>query len=475
VAEFEGMGGIELVPIDEELGSGGGDPPTEEGGNPRGGREPDEGSGDGGAPAASEGPEDPVAVPEGADAGGPESPEASFVTSAEDELMGGLESGSGAPTLDEAGLDLEPSLAESFPGPGDGDGWTDDPGWADDPGWVDDPGPEVEGSAPPEVEGGAPGREVEGTEELDSLWDSPEDHRPDPESSSEGAEETEAGAAEVPEIAPSQPRTGGAPPQRKLTRARTPGAERVVGVVALVVVLGAVVFFGWRFLSPVLGVGGSGEPEVVLPPLDQELVPRMRQLAGRASGRMAEDMLALPERAAIPEAPSEDWLAGISLAGASQYPNVPDYWNAIGDWVAAARTAENALFREALQAQLDTANLAASDSEAIRDRALAGFQAAGSDRRIVYDQMQEVAERSLVLHEFLLANEDQVTYEPAGTGVSRDPALEAVAATDALGDEMWDMVGAITNAMDALGYLDRIDTERLLAVFLEKLEATAIR
>jgi hypothetical protein len=190
---------------------------------------------------------------------------------------------------------------------------------------------------------------------------------------------------------------------------------------------------------------------------------------------MAMDMLELPERAAVPEAPSEDWLAGIYLAGASQYPNVPDYWSAIGEWVAAAQTAENALFREALQAQLDTANLAASDAEAIRDRALAGFQAAASDRRIVYNQMQEVAERSLVLHDFLLANEDQVTYEPAGSGVSRDPALEAIPATEALKEEMWGMVGAITNALDALGYLDRIDTERLLDVFLEKLEATAIR
>jgi hypothetical protein len=190
---------------------------------------------------------------------------------------------------------------------------------------------------------------------------------------------------------------------------------------------------------------------------------------------MAQDMLTLPERAAIPGDPSEDWLAGAYLAGASQYPGIPEYWQAIAEWVAAARTAENALFREALQAQLDTANLAASDAEAIRDRALAGFQAAASDRRIVYDQMQEVADRALALHEFLLINEDQVSYEPAGSGMSRDPALEAVPATAALGEEMWDRVGAITNAMDALGYLERIDTEQLLAVFLEKLEATAIR
>jgi len=405
----------------------------------------------------------------------------SFVTSAEDELMSGLDPQGSPSTLDDESIKLEPSLADSFNGAeamgsqdfGEphGDYGESDPDTGLAASWAQ--GQEAVGEEAVE-EASPPGSEADA---FDSVWDSPDDHRrpepdveadeaspdPDPFVEAIGAEEELAGARE-----------GSAPPQRKLTKARTPGAERIAGMVALVVVLGAAVFFGWRFLAPALGGPGSGGSAVVMPPLDQELVPRMRQLAGRASERMTEDMLALPERAVVPDEPSEDWLAGIYLARASGYPNVPEYWSAVREWVQVSQISENALFREALRAQLDTANLAASDAEAIRDRALAGFQAAGSDRLIVYNQMLEVAERSIELHQFLLANEDQVTYEPAGSGVSRDPVLEAVPATETLGDDMWERVALITNAMDALGYLDRIDTERIIGVFLEKLEATAI-
>jgi hypothetical protein len=421
--EFEGLGNLELLPMAEE------DDSAEA-------VSPDVGTDD---PWGEDSLEEGAGATSGAEAASPPS-ESPFVTSAEEELLGGMGADAGAREVDGEGLELESSLEASYRDAGTGTGEDD---------------------------------------AFGSVWESPEDHQPPEPPTPESVEDAEGGASEPgdeeTEFAPVPLPPRSAPPQRKLTRARTPGAERIVGVAALVVVVGAALFFGWRFAAPALGVGGFGEPEIVLPPLEQELVPRMRQLAGRASGRMAQDMLTLPERAAIPGDPSEDWLAGIYLAGASGYPGIPAYWEAVAEWVAASRTAENALFREALQAQLDTANLAASDAEAIRDRALAGFQAAGSDRRIVYEQMQEVAERALVLHEFLVANEDQVTYEPAGSGVSRDPALEAVPATPALGDEMWEMVGSITNAMDALGYLDRIETERLLAVFLEKLEATAIR
>lgn len=453
--EFEGLGNLELLPMDEEEDAEETADAEDEEGEPSGEGDPAEA-----APAAGEGPEDPpgevdpppsgddpkdTADLEGPPAGSTGAPDESFVTSAEEELLGGLGADAGAPGVDDGGLELESSLEASYREP------------------VTESGPATEAEE----------------DAFGSVWDSPEDHQvpepPPPETPEDVTPPPADAVADVPEVEPGPPPPRGAPPQRKLTRARTPGAERIAGMAALVVVVGAALFFGWRFVAPALGVGGFGEPEIVLPPLEQELVPRMRQLAGRASERMAQDMLGLPERAAIPGDPSEDWLAGIYLAGASEYPGVPAYWEAVAEWVAATRTVENALFREALQAQLDTANLAASDAEAIRDRALAGFQAAGSDRRIVYDQMQEVAERALVLHEFLLANEDQVSYEPAGSGVSRDPALEAVPATPALGDEMWELVGSITNAMDALGYLDRIETERLLAVFLEKLEATAIR
>ncbi|MEJ2541473.1 MAG: hypothetical protein P8188_16145 [Gemmatimonadota bacterium] len=393
-----------------------------------------------------------------------------FIASAEDELMGEWagEADTGSPPVGEAGLALEPGLADSF----DSGSRSPDP-QADPVAATPDP----PGGADPYAEAGGVQREVRGHAE-EASWDGAGgraswDDSGEAESWDRPGEAASVGAGQR-DVPPSRPRPNRGPPQRKLTRARTPGADRIVGIVGLVVVLGAGAFFGWPYVGSLFG-GGWVEAEVVMPPLDPELVPRMRQLASRASSRMAADMEKLPERAAITGEPSRDWLAGVYLANASAYADLPRYWNAVQGWVAAARAAENALFREALQAQLDTANLAASDSEAIRDRALAGFQAAGSDRRIVYNQLQQVAERSLNLHGFLLANEDRITHEPAGSGISRDPVREAVPATEELGEEMWTQVGSITSALDALGYLERIETEALLGVFLEKLEATAIR
>jgi hypothetical protein len=86
-----------------------------------------------------------------------------------------------------------------------------------------------------------------------------------------------------------------------------------------------------------------------------------------------------------------------------------------------------------------------------------------------------VGRAALSLHTFLEANEGDIDYEPASGGLSRDPVLEAVPASEELGDEMWARVGEITDALDALGLLDRVTTDRLAAVFFEKLAATPIR
>ena len=378
----------------------------------------------------------------------PATPEASapqedrFVASAEEELLGSVPS-SGGGLVQDSGLTLEPSLAESF----DADAASPPPQEDEDdvPSWM---------SAPAEDDGAVPVEPVPVAAATDAgdSWQAQE---------------------ELPPTPVARPRT--APPPRKLTRARSPGAQGVAGLVLLVVVVGAAAVFGWGYVSPLLAGGDPPEPEIVLPSLDEALMPRFQAMAGEAASGMSAAFLSLPERAGIPREPSRDWLAGIYLANASDYPNVPAYWGAVRDWVDAARDAEMSAFREALQAEVDASDLQAADAEAVRNRALSGFQAASTQRQVVYDQLRAVADRALSLHEFLLANEAQVVYEPAGSGVSRDPVLEAVPANGALGDAMWGRVGAITNALDALGYLDQIDTDRLLGAFLEKLEASAVR
>jgi hypothetical protein len=76
---------------------------------------------------------------------------------------------------------------------------------------------------------------------------------------------------------------------------------------------------------------------------------------------------------------------------------------------------------------------------------------------------------ALDLHQFLIDNESEIAYDPAAGGVSRDPVLEAVPRTRELGTEMWSRVDRITEALDALGALDRVTTERLTAALFDRI------
>ena len=102
-------------------------------------------------------------------------------------------------------------------------------------------------------------------------------------------------------------------------------------------------------------------------------------------------------------------------------------------------------------------------------------RAAAIDRDGVYGQLRAVVDAALSLHQFLEENQDAIDFEPADAGLSRDPILEAVPSTPELGEEMWNQVAEITSALDQLGYLDRVTTERLLDVFFTKLKDVDVR
>lgn len=270
------------------------------------------------------------------------------------------------------------------------------------------------------------------------------------------------------------PRPRSAPPQRKLRKASTPGVGRLVGLVAVVVAVGA---GGWYGFQAFAGGGGEAgaEARVSLPPIPSELLPQMRQYAAAAVSRMVATVGDLPEREAIPPRPDPDWLAGNYLAGASAFDGVPAYWNAVLDYLDAAEAAAPEAFRNALDQEIAGANLTEGNAALIRERAVAGWEAAAPDRQLVFDQLRAVGVAAVDLHQFVVANEDGIAYEPAAGGVSRDPVLEAVPATEELGDAMWDRVGDITRALDNLGYLETVTTDGLLQTFLDKLEATPVR
>ncbi len=272
--------------------------------------------------------------------------------------------------------------------------------------------------------------------------------------------------------APARPRRT-PPPQRKLTPAKSGGAGKLIGFVLLLAVVGAGGWFGFQALA-----GGGSNPDdstVALPDLPANLEPQLRQLAARANLYMVTQMQALPERAAIPASPPNEWLLGIYLGNASRYPAVATYWESYRNLLREVRARDDQFFEEGFRAELQAANAPASNGELLDNRAMAGFEAALPDRQMVYDQLEAVITGALALHQFLVDNEADISYEPAAGGLSRDPVLEAVPVTESLGDEMINQMAGISTALDRLGFLDRVTTDQLLAVFFEKLQATAIR
>lgn len=264
------------------------------------------------------------------------------------------------------------------------------------------------------------------------------------------------------------------PPKRKLTPAGSGGAGKILGFVVILAAVGAGGWFGFQTL---MSGGGEADDEsaVVLPEIPTNLEPQLRQLAARANLYMVDAMQALPERAAILDAPPAEWLLGVYLANASRYPQVVEYWESYQDLLREVRARDDQFFEEGFRAELQAANVSATNSDLLDTRAVAGFDAALPDRQLVYDQLQGVITGALDLHRFLVENEADINYEPASGGLSRDPVLEAVPVTETLGDEMLTQMGQISSAMDQLGFLDRVTTEQLLAVFFEKLQVTAIR
>jgi len=264
-----------------------------------------------------------------------------------------------------------------------------------------------------------------------------------------------------------------APPQRKLTPKASGGAGRLVGILLVLVVLGGGGWFGMQMMGG--GADSPEVPEVALPDLPTELQPQLRQLAQRASARMVERFDSLPARLQLDEGPGRQWLGGVYLANASDYDQTAIYWREMGELVTAMKANERAFFEEAFRDEVEAANLLQDNANLLIDRGLAGFDAAAPDREIIYDQLQGVVQASTDLHLFLMQNEDDIDFEPAAVGTSRDPLLEAVPVTRALGDEMMSQVIGITDALDALGFLAVVETDPLLAVVGEKLVATGIR
>ncbi len=333
-------------------------------------------------------------------------------------------------------------------------------------------GPTLE--SPPAWMDHGPAEEPAAEEGTMDLVRKPEAEAPEPptrRAAGEGEDEAEERPRERRE-----PRNRPSPPRRTRSRSVMP---LVLGVAAVAVV-GVGGWFGWKAfagreagpapeaVTPVL-------PPVTIPSIPAELLPRMRDFGEVALAEMITRLGALQSEFDLQAEPNRDWLAGVYLANASQFGDVQRYWEGIEAYVDRVRDSDTRVFHERYQAQLDTAGVAADTAAMLLERADSGFLSTRADRFEAYAQMDDLVNAALDLHEFLLANESSIEYAPAAGGVSRDPVLEAVPASRELGNEMWNRVDRITGALDVLGTLDRVTTERLVAVLFDRIRRAGFR
>jgi len=248
----------------------------------------------------------------------------------------------------------------------------------------------------------------------------------------------------------------------------------ILGVMGLVVV-GAGAWLGYSTLrareeaNP--GQAAFEEPPVTIPEIPAELLPRMRDVGEQALSDMVEEFQSIEAEYDLPPQIDDAWLGGHYLANASQYPGVPAYWEGIERFVARVKESDAVVFDEKYQARLVAAGIAADTAALLLARADSGFKATRPQRRRAYQLMDDLTSAAIDLHDFLLQNEAEIAYEPAAAGMSRDPVLEAVPSTRSLKSEMWDMVDRITSALQALGTLDRVTTQRLTAVLFDRIRS----
>jgi hypothetical protein len=211
---------------------------------------------------------------------------------------------------------------------------------------------------------------------------------------------------------------------RRLISQVGPASAGAVGVLFVVLIL---VFAQ----SPASGGKGAVRPVAAAGPGSESLSP--------VEGAALEDMVARMERRrpefGIDQTPAA-WLEGIYLAEASRFPDVLEYWKRYGEYVRAMQASEDQLFEASLTERLEEQGLSGSQMAMQLAGALNGFHADEPRRDEGYEAMLELCEAAKALHEFLVEHEDEISYQPASAGVSREPITEAVPATRQLATQM---------------------------------------
>jgi hypothetical protein len=279
------------------------------------------------------------------------------------------------------------------------------------------------------------------------------------------AEEVPLRERRTPKNRPSPPR-----PRRKSMSLTGP----LVG--AVLIVAGAVgAYAAWPLLSERFGTSSEEErPAVVLPPLAENLMPEMRAAAEAALAAGFEEARSGWAEAGGLETPPQDWLAGVYLAGASQYGEVEAFWSGMRDYLDRVRQIDLAAFDGAYQAEMARRGVSEADASAMRERADSGFVAAAPSREETYARVEALIDAAIRLHRFLEANEANIEHAPA-SAVTTDPVLEVRPATDEIRAAMEELIDDVTAALDELEYRDQVSARGLWDTVLVRVQDAGIR
>ena len=181
--------------------------------------------------------------------------------------------------------------------------------------------------------------------------------------------------------------------------------------------------------------------------------------------------------AGAPTEPDEEWLAGVYLGNASQFAGVEAFWSSIDDFMQGMRAADWQLYHDKYVDRVGQEGLDADVAAQVTERADSGFVAAQPQRGEAYAEMESLVGAALDLHAFLLQNESRIEFRPGVTSASDpnvDPVLEIAASAEDRA-QMQQLFGGITDALDALGSLDRVTRERLTSALTARLQQVGLQ
>lgn len=192
----------------------------------------------------------------------------------------------------------------------------------------------------------------------------------------------------------------------------------------------------------------------------------MERLADRVETAASKDLTrAMSEERVsteVPESPPAIWLQGRYLAAADSFPEVKAYWQALSAYVSSLEDREDELYAGFVRRRAHQAGLDSTGTARLESRVLERRRAGVGDRGTVYRDLSELARHSVTLHELLAARSGDISYEPFdGTGLSRDPVIEAVAEDPVLGEEIWGRLDRILELLESLQGLRPVSTAQL--------------